>query len=100
LAASLITTWLPTKRARIDVRDHNGDVHATVAGVGEIFSKRLVNEQGDRVTMQNAAFAIAFSLENKTAELAPSASKWNDADMPRAWETKSGAAGKIDWDIR
>ena len=98
-AATLITTWLPTKRARINVSDHDGDIHATVDGVGEIFSKRLANDQGARVTMQNAFFAMAMGFVNNTAELAPSASSWNDPDMPRAWETKSGAAGAIDWDI-
>ena len=44
-------------------------------------------------------FSMAFGFANNIAELAPSASSWNDPDMPMAWETKSGAAGKIDWDF-
>ena len=97
--AALVTTWLPTKRGRIEVSDQNGDIHATVDGVGEIFSKRLVNDQGDRMTMRNTFFAMGLGFLDNTAELAPSASSWNDPDMPLPWETKSGAAGKIDWDI-
>ena len=97
--ASLIATWLPTKRARIEVSDQNGDIHATVDGVGEIVSKRLRNAQGEQMTMGNSFFGGAFDLVDNTAELAPSASRWNDPEMPLSWETKSGAAGKIDWDI-
>ena len=97
--AALVTTWLPTRRGRIEVSDDNGDIHATVDGVGEIFSKRLVSDQGDRMTMHNSFFGMALGFLDNTAELAPSASSWNDPDMPRFWETKSGAAGKIDWNI-
>ncbi len=98
--ASLIANWLPTKRARIEVTDENGDINATVEGVGEIVSKRLVNDAGDRMTMQNAAFILAFEFENSTAELAPSeGSSWKDPDLPETWESKSGAVGQIDWQV-
>ncbi len=98
--ASLTSTWLPTRRVRIDVAEQNGTVRTTVNGVGEIVSERLVNEQGERVTMQNAAFILAFQFTNKSAELAPSkGTSWNDPDMPMAFEGKSGAVGQIAWAV-
>ena len=52
--AALIATWLPTKRARIEVTDQNGDIYATVDGVGEIFSKwseeKFVRERGEEAS--------------------------------------------------
>jgi hypothetical protein len=98
--ASLTSTWLPTSRVRIDVAEQNGTVRASVDGVGEIVSERLVNEQGEQVTMQNAAFALVFQLANKTAELAPSkGTSWHDSDMPMSYEGKSGAVGQITWTV-
>lgn len=97
---SLLSSWLPTTRARIDVTARNGDVHATVDGFGEITSKRLVNDLGDRMTMQNTGFVLAFQYENNTAELAPSdGTIWRDPDMPEVWDNKSGAVGQINWQV-
>lgn len=97
---SLLSRWLPTTRARIDVTARNGDVHATVDGFGEISSKRLVNDLGDRMTMQNTGFVLAFQYENNTAELAPSdGTVWRDPDMPEVWDNKSGAVGQINWQV-
>jgi len=98
--ASLTSTWLPTRRVRIDVAEQNGTVRTTVDGVGEIVSERLANEQGERMTMQNAAFILAFQFANQSAELAPSkGTSWKDPDMPMAWECKSGAVGQIAWAV-
>ncbi|MEJ2087805.1 MAG: DUF1326 domain-containing protein [Gammaproteobacteria bacterium] len=97
---SLLSSWLPTTRARIDVTAQNGNVHATVDGFGEISSKRLVNDLGDRMTMQNTGFVLAFQYENNTAELAPSdGTVWRDPDMPEVWDNKSGAVGQINWQV-
>ncbi|MDX1384688.1 MAG: DUF1326 domain-containing protein [Thermoanaerobaculia bacterium] len=98
VGASLVARWLPTRRAPIAVEEDNGNVRATVDGLGEIVSKRLVNEAGDRMSMQNAAFILAFQLDDKRAELAPSdGSAWNDPDMPVPFACKSGAVGQISW---
>ena len=98
--ASLVTSWLPSKRARIEVTAENGNVNATIEGVGEIVSKRLVNDAGERMTMQNTAFVLAFEFQNKTAELAPSDdTSWKDLELPEMWESKSGAVGQIDWHV-
>ncbi len=98
--ASLTSTWLPTRRVRIDVAEQDGAVRANVDGVGEIVSERLVNEQGERMTMQNAAFILVFQFANKSAELAPSkGTSWNDPDMPMTYECRSGAVGQIAWAV-
>jgi hypothetical protein len=33
----------------------------------------------------------------EVAELAPTSSEWADVDMPKHFETKSGARGEISW---
>ena len=97
---SLISTWLPTRRGRIEVTEHNGEVRATVDGVGEIVSTRLLNEAGDQMTMQNAGFILAFQFRDNTAELAPSdGSTWNDPELPEAYQCKSGAVGQFAWSV-
>ena len=100
VTASLTSSWLPTRRAHIEVEEHNGKVRATVDGFGEVISERLVNEEGERMTMQNAGFILAFQFANKSADLAPSdGSTWNDPDMPGAFQCKSGAVGQIAWAV-
>ena len=98
--ASLLSSWLPTKRARIEVTENDGEVAATVDGIGEVASKRLTNDAGDRMTMQNTAFVMAFEFANQTADLAPSdGTSWRDGELPEAWESKSGAVGQIHWQV-
>ena len=70
----------------------------TVGDVGTLASRRLVNELGDKMTLQNSAFSMAFQLEGKTGDLAPSdGTSWQDPDMPVAWEGRSGVVGQIAW---
>jgi hypothetical protein len=98
--ASLISTWLPTQRARIEVNEEDGKMRAAVDGFGEIISKRLVTEQGERMTMHNTFFSAAFQFRDKSADLAPSdGSSWTDSDLPEAFQGKSGAVGQIDWAV-
>ena len=98
--ASLTSRWLPTQATRIEVTEQNGSVNATIGDYGRITSKRLVNDEGERMTMQNAAFILAFQFRDKTAELAPSdGSEWHDPEMPTAWECRSGAVGQIAWSV-
>jgi len=96
--AGLITKWLPTQTTQIAVREENGTTRATVGSVGQIQSQRLKNEAGQQMTMQNVGFAVAFQFDNRTAALAPSTgTRWADPDMPRQWESKSGAVGIFTW---
>jgi hypothetical protein len=98
ILAGLITTWLPTQTTSITVQEANGTVQATVGRVGQIHSQRLKNEAGQPMTMQNVGFAVALQFDRQTAELAPSAgTRWSDPDLPRQWESKSGAVGTFTW---
>jgi hypothetical protein len=96
--ASLLSNWLPTKHSKITVDAQNGKIQATIGGDGEMVSQRLVNDLGDKMTMQDAAFALAFQFEGASADLAPSeGTSWNDPEMPQPWVGKSGAVGQIAW---
>jgi hypothetical protein len=98
ILAGLITTWLPTQTTPITVQEANGTIQATVGRVGQIHSQRLKNEAGQPMTMQNVGFAVALRFDRQTAELAPSAgTRWSDPDLPRQWESKSGAVGTFTW---
>jgi hypothetical protein len=98
ILAGLITTWLPTQTTSITVQETNGTIQATVGRVGQIHSQRLKNEAGQPMTMQNVGFAVALQFDRQAAELAPSAgTRWSDPDLPRQWESKSGAVGTFTW---
>lgn len=96
--ASLLSTWLPTKRAAISVSEADGELAASVAGVGAMKSRRLVNDLGNKMTLKNAAFSLAFGHEGHEGDLAPSdGTAWNDADMPVTWTGQSGVVGQVAW---
>ena len=96
--ASLLSSWLPTKRAAIAVTETDDGVSVSVAGVGEMKSRRLVNDLGARMKLQNAAFSLLFGHEGHEGDLAPSdGTTWNDADMPVAWVGRSGVVGQVAW---
>ena len=96
--ASLISSWLSTKRVAISVTETDGDLTASVAGVGEMKSRQLANDLGNKMTMQNAAFSVAFGHEKHEGNLAPSdGTAWNDADMPATWTGRSGVVGQVAW---
>ena len=97
IVGGLVSTWLPTQSARIDVQEQSGSLTATVAGIGEIKSQRLTNDAGQPTTMHNTGFTTALEFDNQVAQLAPSASRWSDPDMPRRFETKSGAVASFTW---
>ena len=96
--ASLVSSWLPTRRSAISVTESDGTVSASVPGFGDIVSKRLVNDLGNKMTMQNSAFSVAFQFEGHIGDLAPSAgTAWQDPDMPQDWQGRSGVVGQIAW---
>jgi hypothetical protein len=50
------------------------------------------------MTMQHVGFAVALQFDRQTAELAPSTgTRWADPDLPRQWESRSGAVGTFTW---
>ena len=96
--ASLVSTWLSTKRVAINVTEADGELTASVAGVGEMKSRRLVNDLGNKMTMQNAAFSVAFGHEGHEGDLAPSGgTAWSDTELPVAWTGQSGVVGQVAW---
>jgi hypothetical protein len=98
ILAGLITTWLPTQTVPITLQEANGTIQATVGTVGQIHSQRLKNEAGQPMTMQHVGFAVALQFDQQRAELAPSAgTRWSDPDLPRQWESRSGAVGTFTW---
>jgi hypothetical protein len=95
IVGGLVTTWLPTQSANIEVREDGDTVHVAVSDVGQVRSQLLRDEAGTKFTMQGGGFIAAWRMD--AAELAPSAgTRWSDPDLP-AFETKSGARGAIRW---
>lgn len=96
--ASLLSSWLPTRKVPITVTENDGQITANAAGIGEMNSRRLVNDLGHKMTIQNAAFSIVFGHEGHSGDLAPSAgTAWQDPDMPETWQGRSGVIGQIAW---
>ena len=100
ILAGLVTQWLPTQTAQIAIQEHNGTLTATVAGFGQVHSQRLTNDAGQPTTMQNTGFTTALQFDNQSAQLAPSGgTRWADPDLPRQFETKSGAVATFTWRV-
>jgi hypothetical protein len=100
ILAGLVTKWLPTQVAKIDFQEKGGTLTAAVDGFGQMKSQRLTNEAGQPTTMQNTGFTTALQFDNQAAQLAPSSgTHWSDPDMPRQFETKSGAVAKFTWRV-
>jgi hypothetical protein len=94
MLGSLISKWLPAERTAIQISQDGDATSVKVGGVGEISSKALRDDQGNGFTLRGGGFVSAFGMDE--AELAPSAgTKWSDPDMPRQFETTSGARGKV-----
>lgn len=96
--ASLLERWLPTKTLPIDVTEQDGEISTNLPGVGGINSRRLVNEAGKQMTLENSAFSMLFGFANHSGDLAPSkGTEWTDPEMPVVWQGRSGMAGRIAW---
>jgi len=97
---ALVNKWLPVHITEIEVTAENGTIKAEVGDYGSIVSKRMVNEAGDTVSLQNAGFALVWNFSNNIAEMAPSkGTAWHDPDFPLAWEGRSGAVGQFTWNV-
>ena len=96
--SSLLSSWLPTKRVEISLTDDDGNITANLAGVGELKSRRLVNDLGNKMVLKNAAFSVAFGHDEHEGDMAPSdGTVWNDDEMPVNWVGRSGVVGQVAW---
>ena len=95
ILAGLLTNLLPTQTARIQVQDDGGNLTITVGSYGVIKSNPLNDEAGRPTVIQNAMFAQNLQLSDP--QVAPSGHRWTDPDMPRAYDTKSGAQATFAW---
>jgi hypothetical protein len=95
--ASLMSRWLPTQVVDIRLQEEGDTITATVGQFGQYKAQRLRSEAGRPMIMQNVGFASVLRFENETADLAPSSSQWSDPEMPRRFETKSGAVARFTW---
>lgn len=93
--APLISTWLPTQAAGMEFKEDGDAVSLSVKGTGEISNKLVRDQGGAGFEMRGGGFVAAFGLE--AAQLAASSSRWSDSDLPRQFETKSGARGDFRW---
>ena len=76
----------------------DGEVSAKVAGIGELKTRRLVNDLGKKMSLKNAAFSVAFGHDAHEGDLAPSdGTVWNDGEMPVNWQGRSGVVGQVSW---
>ena len=99
ILGGLVTKWLPTQVAKIDFLEQGGISTATVSGFGQIKWQPLTNEAGQPTTMQNTGFTTVLQFDNQAAQLAPSGTRWSDPDMPRQFETRSGAVARFSWHV-
>jgi len=95
----LMSKWLPTRYCSIEIEDDGDELTAKVGDVGEIKSSVLKNEAGNAMTMQHSGFAGVFQFLDEKFRIAPSGSRWADPDLPREFETRSGARGSWNWSV-
>jgi hypothetical protein len=94
MLAGLISKWLPVAKTSIRASRDGDIITANIGSVGQVSSKALRDDQRNGFTMRGGGFVGAFGMEE--AELAPSAgTRWSDPEMPREFETKSGARGVV-----
>lgn len=92
----LITNWLPTQTAAIDVSDDGENAAVAVGDTGKVSSHVLRDAEGNGFSLRGGGFVGGFGLEQ--ADIAPSDDgRWDDAEMPVQFETKSGARGAFTW---
>jgi hypothetical protein len=93
--APLMSTWLPTQRANVRIEGEGDTITVSAEGTGEMRSELLRDPEGNAFTLRGGGFVGGFGLQE--ADLAPTSADWADADMPRRFETKSGARGDFTW---
>jgi len=99
ILGGLMSKWLPTNYCAIDIQDDGDELKAKVGDVGEVRSSVLKNEAGNAMTMQHAGFAGGLQFLDEKFSVAPSSSRWADPDLPREFETRSGARAAWIWNV-
>lgn len=92
---SLVARWLPSQTAKIDVNEAGDTITVMVGSAGQVQSQLLRDMEGKSFTLQGGGLVGGMGMQ--AAELAPSRSRWSDPDLPRPFETKSGARGSFAW---
>jgi hypothetical protein len=90
--ASWITNVLPSQKVAIQVQEDGDSLTAIVGEFGQIKANPLTSAAGKPVMLENAG-----PMRLERVQVAPSASRWSDPDMPRRFETKSGGVGNFVW---
>ena len=90
--ASIISKVPPSQRVAIRVQEDGDSLIATVGDFGQIQANPLTSETGKPVIMETAG-----PMRLDKVQVAPSASRWSDPDLPRRFETKSGGVGNFVW---
>jgi hypothetical protein len=95
--APLVSSWLSTQTAQIDIDESDETIKIDVDGGGSMRSQLLRDPEGNAFTLQGGGFITGFGLES--AELAPAnGAQWSDTEFPeRGIELKSGARGPMAW---
>jgi len=87
------------QRPELEAIFQGTELTAKVGDIGEVRSSVLKNEAGDAVTMQHAGFAAGLQFLDEKFSVAPSGSRWADPDLPREFETRSGARAAWIWNV-
>ena len=95
ILAGLVTTLLPTKAVKIEVQDDGGNLTVRVGDFGVIKSNPMTDEAGNPTVVQNAMLFQHLQLGDP--QIAPSGHRWTDPDLPRPFDTVSGARTTFSW---
>jgi hypothetical protein len=91
----VIATLVSTRQADVGIEDDREAITVTVDGLGNMRSDRLRDPEGTPFTLRGGGFVSGLGLQE--ADLAPTSADWSDEEMPRRFETKSGARGDFTW---
>ena len=93
--ASLVTKVLPTQTVGIQIKENGDDLFITVGSYGVIESHPLTDDNGRPVVIQNAMYAQSIQISDP--QVAPAGYRWDDPEMPRVFDTISGARATFAW---
>jgi len=92
---AVITTWLPTRTAKIHM-DWSNAPTGTVGEVGSLTTTRVTNQAGQPTKVTGAAAMAAFHSESMDL-VRTDGSRWSDPDL-RLWEAGgSGTLHTLNW---
>jgi len=95
MLAPLMGHWLPSQAATIQVREEGDTITIAVGNVGQLESHIQRDTEGKGFELSGGGFIGAMGMAS--VQLARSSTHWSDTELPRAFETKSGARGNFSW---